>query len=745
MNTFLEVFMSMSLSGALLILVLLAGKRFWQDKLSRQWQYYIWIIVIWRLLVPFAPEFNLMETARQTVESIMHSNAPSARPQTLWNRSADMDIDASRLMQGKEQTGSAVQSMPSQKPASRKAMMLNNWIDRLKNSMLLLCRQFWLIWLIAVSGLLIRKITMYQSFVRYIKAGNIPVADTEMLDRFSAVAKQAGIKGTIELCVNSQVASPMLMGFFRPCVILPSTNLSETAFYYIVLHELTHCKRLDILYKWLVQITVCLHWFNPMVYLMRRELAKACEFSCDAAVLARVGDIHAPKYGKTLLDAMAAVRKYKEAFGAVTLSQNKQLLKERLCAVMKYQKKSKKARLLTGALTLGIVLGTALVGVYPAAAAESDQKLRQSSGGNYILQSGETQTSSFDKEVQDTFAAQIDQYYEEGNLPLFQIAFSRLDERAKSAWIERIYTDGQISFLGLVVNQLPVDSAEVQHCAERAYADRSVALFSIAAKRMSEKTLKGWLDRALADEQFVFQSVLFELLDDDRLDALEEELDREFTKKQMQEYLEHGIQGDGEKTFYYESQLVHIFLDIRKEGSFYFLQVNPQGTVNVKVTRDENGAIKSVGYMTEAEVEELFGDMEDETCIGEMGGADEGVVDETKYGIPQIIAVNEQYIDAGEKLWFGDYELRSGDRLRYDIEVETGDAIAVGFISNDKGSSPNVFYHSALVHRTDGVLECTAEFIRGEAAKDGNYKLCIYAPEGALGNVKGSVSIIHAQ
>ena len=74
MNTFLEVFMSMSLSGALLILVLLAGKRFWQDKLSRQWQYYIWIIVIWRLLVPFAPEFNLMETARQTVESIMHSN-----------------------------------------------------------------------------------------------------------------------------------------------------------------------------------------------------------------------------------------------------------------------------------------------------------------------------------------------------------------------------------------------------------------------------------------------------------------------------------------------------------------------------------------------------------------------------------------------------------------------------------------------------------------------------------------------
>ena len=44
---------------------------------------------------------------------------------------------------------------------------------------------------------------------------------------------------------------------------------------------------------------------------------------------------------------------------------------------------------------------------------------------------------------------------------------------------------------------------------------------------MSEKTLKVWLDRALADQQYAFQSVLFGLLDDDRLDALEEEMDRQ--------------------------------------------------------------------------------------------------------------------------------------------------------------------------------------------------------------------------
>ena len=61
-------------------------------------------------------------------------------------------------------------------------------------------------------------------------------------------------------------------------------------------------------YKWLVQVTVCLHWFNPLVHLMGQEITKAGEFSCDEAVLAKMGG-DARDYGKTLLDAMAAVGK----------------------------------------------------------------------------------------------------------------------------------------------------------------------------------------------------------------------------------------------------------------------------------------------------------------------------------------------------------------------------------------------------------------------------------------------------
>ncbi len=55
MGTVFKKVLSMSFSGSLLILVLLAVKPFLKDKISRQWQYYIWLIVILRLLVPFEP------------------------------------------------------------------------------------------------------------------------------------------------------------------------------------------------------------------------------------------------------------------------------------------------------------------------------------------------------------------------------------------------------------------------------------------------------------------------------------------------------------------------------------------------------------------------------------------------------------------------------------------------------------------------------------------------------------------
>ena len=65
------------------------------------------------------------------------------------------------------------------------------------------------------------------------------------------------------------------------------------------------------------------------------------------------------------------------------------------------------------------------------------------------------------------------------------------------------------------------------------------------------------------------------------------------------------------KDYYYAGQLVNIFLDIRPNKSFYTLNMNPKGTVNIKIVRDANNKITAVAYMSDAEVTELLGDMGD--------------------------------------------------------------------------------------------------------------------------------------
>lgn len=351
MNNVLKVFLSMSLSGSLLILILFSCKQIFKDKISRQWQYYTWLIVIMRLLLPFTPETNLMGTIFQTFDNTTYHTEkypPEQQNQDILNDDKNIPtINNERS---------------NQKYINKMELFTSN--QAVQDIITLLVNNIWIIWLVIALILFIRKITIYQSFVRYIKAGQAPVSDTELLDRLAILGSQIKIKRAIELCINPLISSPLLIGFFRPCIVLPRVDIAEKDFQYIVLHELTHYRRFDMLYKWLVQITVCLHWFNPLVYLMGKEINKACEFACDEAIVKKLDSSNVQDYGKTLLNSIATVGKYKESLASVTLSESKKLLKERLGAIMNFRKKSNLVVFFTIVITVLFTVGATAIGAY---------------------------------------------------------------------------------------------------------------------------------------------------------------------------------------------------------------------------------------------------------------------------------------------------------------------------------------------------------------------------------------------
>ena len=155
MNDIFKVFISMSLSGSLLILALLVLRHFLKSKISRQWQYYIWLIVIARLLLPFAPDTNLLGSIFQTAGQTIAQTNPIQLPQ--------------QEQDGLPDNKNVLPSNMSQKELRPSEQIAGN--GPIQELIALLVNNIWLVWLMTALILLIRKITVYQSFVRFVKAG----------------------------------------------------------------------------------------------------------------------------------------------------------------------------------------------------------------------------------------------------------------------------------------------------------------------------------------------------------------------------------------------------------------------------------------------------------------------------------------------------------------------------------------------------------------------------------------------
>lgn len=384
MNDALKTVFSLSLSGSLLILVLFFCKPFYKNRLSKRWQYYIWLVAVARLLLPFAPEQNLMgalfdragsATVAEADRELPENTAmPAAGEETGW-AAAGESVTASGAQEQPVLYGSDTASgaIADTAPPS----MADGFADSGISADIL--QYLWLVWLGAAAALLIQKVTMYRSFVKYIKAGRKEVSDIRLLDLLAETWENIGIKRPVELYVNEFVPSPLFLGLFRPCIVLPTADLPEEDLHYTIRHELIHYKRCDIFYKWLVQITVCLHWFNPFVWLMAKETGRACELACDEAVIGDLDEEGRKTYGDILLRAMRNGWICVEPAVSVSLSESAELLKERLDGILRFQKKPKVAAALSAGFAAVLLFGAVMAGAAaPAgtAKATAEESLR---------------------------------------------------------------------------------------------------------------------------------------------------------------------------------------------------------------------------------------------------------------------------------------------------------------------------------------------------------------------------------
>ena len=695
---------SLSLSGSLVIAAILLLRPLVRGRVSARWQYYVWLVALARLLMPAAPEGSLMGTLfREAPASpAVVESLPGPGP-----AESGTDLPASPALPGAE-------SGPDLPDAAQ-----------------------WLAtgWLAAALVLLVRKATAYQSYVRCLRAGGRAVDDPAVLDALAALGREAGVRRPVELLICPLAASPVLIGWVRPCIVLPSEDLTEEAFRCTVLHELTHCRRWDGAYKWLVQAAVCLHWFNPLVCLMAREIARDCELACDEAVVLALGEDGRRAYGDTLLRVLETGGKLSGVGASVTLCEDGKLLKERLEAIMKVKRQTKRTAALSLMLAGALLAGATAAGAYTGPAKKQTEPVINSGAKEDIK---ERVKSAVKEDAKSSANAQeAARAYEMENLARFGRAVAKLTRPEQLAWLETCYDDGYIAFFAQALSAVE-DSEIIGAMAERAYQDKQISFFSILAGELDEEELESWLARAEDDRRTNFQMVLLDALDRDfEREALEKKLDQE----QDAAYAAVGVTREG-KDRYYKGELVNIFLDQQGKG-YYVLDMNPDGKVNIKIVRDaDDGAITGVAYLTAEEKARLFGSGEPDK--DQDGGDDWDKDFDWDDGCEgdEIYAVELEKVEGGETVFLNTLQMKEGDQVRLDVAAERGECLSVGFVKPGKtGITCNTVTN---YRQEDEELWASGTFTWGGNVEPGTYRLFVRAPEGDLQDVEGAVTICRA-
>ncbi len=129
-------------------------------------------------------------------------------------------------------------------------------------------------------------------------------ADDRLMEILHKLCESWHIRKSVRVRICPALSGPVVCGVLRPMICLPEMEYSADMAAGIFAHELTHIRRYDLIKKRLWNLAVSLHWYNPFVYLARRDADRFLELACDETILTPVSEAARVKYGEVLLSIL---------------------------------------------------------------------------------------------------------------------------------------------------------------------------------------------------------------------------------------------------------------------------------------------------------------------------------------------------------------------------------------------------------------------------------------------------------
>lgn len=551
--------LQMSFLGTVIILLIVVLRAVLINRLPKKTFLILWWIALIRLLVPFS--IKSVTSIYSLLQSIYSDINPvrTAQTTTFLPIHGNMPEIANGLSEAMVQRTESI------------SILSVIWLAGL-----LLCFGFF-----AVS-----YIKCYREF-RF----SLPVEN----DILEAWKEKHPLKRSLSIRQTETIAAPLSYGVIRPVILIPKNTEWKNIYQlrYVLEHEYVHIRRLDMLTKLIMIAAVCIHWFNPLVWVMYILFNRDLELSCDETVVRRFGMDIKSVYATALI----SMEEKKSGLTPLCNSFSKNAIEERIRAIMKIKKTSKFAVIISAVLVICVTGGF-------ATSASSLEKKTETAQEN-----GETTVALNEVNIR-----------EDESLSSSDVEWWTAEEYAK--WL-----DEEKEVLQSMIGEKAYTGGDGWFVWTQEKVDETIALYEDNLQKIKDgmKLSKSSDDAVGITMAYSPENIEYAKQEAETVTENKDSNENVFSEEQLSEYAKAGITYQKETGFLmYDGKTIGYFRDEFKPGT-YTISSKRGGTLRVEVQRENYGTI------TDVKAEPLSDDFWSEPAVlVESSGGEAVTADEMK-------------------------------------------------------------------------------------------------------------------
>ncbi|MHC6180283.1 M56 family metallopeptidase [Clostridium sp. JNZ X4-2] len=330
-----------SAMGSIIAVLIFIVKRMLKTRLNAAWQYYIWFLLIIRLIVPVGFEtpfsrFSVIAPVTQKIE--MNKNFSESK----FNKS----------VKGIKNQDDFAKIKLEQKNNLQKIKISNfNYYFNMASIIWAMVAAFSAVIILSINGIFIFKVNK-QFFCK----------DTNTIRIFEECKSIMNISRSIPIVYDTHINAPSLLGIIRPKILINPDlmdRISPEEKRYIFLHELSHFRKKDIFISWIILFCGIVNWFNPIILSALHRMKEDSEIACDAHVLSYLDKNEYKCYGETIIDLIKIVSNVKTIPGSIGIINGKSNIKRRIIMIKNFKKRPGK----WGAVLIFILAAVCIMGM----------------------------------------------------------------------------------------------------------------------------------------------------------------------------------------------------------------------------------------------------------------------------------------------------------------------------------------------------------------------------------------------